>query len=90
MSDGEPEEFIKRGEVGLPASEMQRFNVTLNNAIRRIFGFRRWESICQLRQCYKLNSKEVMMAIEKKRFLCSIANHSNSMLRTLYAFTRVE
>ena len=72
------------------ATEKQRYNVALNNAIRRVFGFRRWESIRQLRECYGFQSIEVMIATAKKRFLASIANHNNLVLRSLYDLNRVD
>ena len=74
----------------LSASEKHRFNVAVNNAIRRIFGFRRWESIRQLRECYGFKSVEVIFANAKQQFLRSIANHNNCVLKSLYVFNRVD
>ena len=74
----------------LSASEKHRFNVAVNNAIRRIFGFRRWESIRQLRECYGFKSVEVIFANAKQQFLRSIANHNNRVLKSLYVFNRVD
>ena len=36
----------------LTASEMNQFNVALNTAVGRIFGFRLWQSIRQIRDIY--------------------------------------
>ena len=33
----------------LTAAEMNQFNVAVNTAVRRIFGFRQWQSIRHLR-----------------------------------------
>ena len=74
----------------LSYNEKQRHNVAINNAIRRIFGFQRWESIRQLREFYGFESIEMMFPKAKKRFLGSLATHSNHTLRTLYSFTHVE
>ena len=74
----------------LSYNEKQRHNVAINIAIRRIFGFRRWESIRQLREFYGFESIEMMFQKAKKRFYCSLATHSNPTLRTLYSFTHVE
>ena len=49
----------------LNANEMNQYNVALNNAIRRIFGFRRWQSIRQLREVYGYDSIEMMFAKAK-------------------------
>ena len=70
----------------LTANEKHRFNVAINNAIRRIFGFRRWESIRQLREFYGFPSIEELYAKAKNRFLSSLANHGNHTLRSLYSF----
>ena len=50
----------------LNANEMNQYNVALNNAIRRIFGFRRWQSIRQSREVYGYDSIEMMYAKAKK------------------------
>ena len=74
----------------LTANEKQRFNVAVNNAIRRVFGFRRWESIRQLREFYGFKSIEVIFANAKQQFLRSLANHNNRVLKSLYVFNRVD
>ena len=67
----------------LTASEKQQLNVATNNAIRRIFGFRRWESIRQLRDIYNFESIEMMFAKAKRRFYITLATHDNHVLRFL-------
>ena len=67
----------------LSSSEKQQVNVALNNVIRRIFKFRHWQSIRQLRECYGFKSIEVMFGIARKRFTLSLTNHSNAILRFL-------
>ena len=66
------------------AAEKHQYNVAVNNAVRRIFGFRQWQSIRQLREIYNYDSIEMMFANARKRFLSSIANHSNKLLRSIY------
>ena len=73
----------------LTASEKQRHNVAVNNAVRRIFGFRYYQSIRQLREFYHYDPVEVMFAKARKRFLTSISNHSNELLRTLFTLVDV-
>ena len=72
----------------LTASEKQQLNVATNNAIRRIFGFRRWESIRQLREFYHFQSIEMLFAKAKRRFDISIANHANSVIHFLSALNQ--
>ena len=52
----------------LNATEKQQYNVAVNNAIRRIFGFRLWQSIRQIRECFGFPSIEVMFVNAKTRF----------------------
>ena len=73
----------------LSAAEKHRYNVAVNNAVRRIFGFRQWQSIRQLRKFYNYNSIEIMFANAHKRFYASVANHSNKLLRSLYMMVEV-
>ena len=67
----------------LTAAEMQQYNVALNNSIRRIFGFRFWQSIRQIRECYGFDSIEVLFAKARIRFYSSLSSHSNGILRFL-------
>ena len=67
----------------LTASEKNQYNVAVNNAVRRIFGFRYWQSIRQLREFYGYESIDIIFAKARKRFLASIANHNNGLLRFL-------
>ena len=67
----------------LNGSETNQYNVALNNAIRRIFGFRQWQGIRQLREVYGYDSIELMFANANKRFHDSLPNHHNGVLRFL-------
>ena len=69
----------------LSSAEKHQYNVAVNNAVRRIFKFRYWQSIRQLREFYKFDAIEIIFAKARKRFLRSIANHGNSLLRFLYS-----
>ena len=73
----------------LSATDKHKYNVAVNNAVRRIFGFRQWQSIRQLRDAYQYDSIEMSFAKARKRFLTSIANHSNELLRFLYRTVEV-
>ena len=52
----------------LNSSEMNQFNVAFNTAVRRIFGFQRWQSIRQLREVYGFDSIEMLFVKARKRF----------------------
>ena len=69
----------------LNATETNQYNVALNNATRRIFGFRQWQSIRQIREVYGYDSIEMMFAKAKKRFYDSLSDHPNGALRFLSA-----
>ena len=65
----------------LTAADRNHYSVALNNAIRRIFGFRYWQSIRQLREFFGFDSIEVIFAKAKKRFHDSMVGHRNGVLR---------
>ena len=55
-------------------------NVAVNNAVRRIFGFRQRQSIRQLREFYGFKPIEVMFENAKMRFSRELSNHRNGTL----------
>ena len=67
----------------LNASEKNQFNVAVNNAVRRIFGFRLWQSIRQIREFYGFDAVEVMFAKAKRKFHATLCSHDNNILRLL-------
>ena len=67
----------------LNLSEKQQVNVAVNNAIRRIFKFRQWQSIRQLREFYGFKPIEVLFEISRKRFFRALPYHCNALLRFL-------
>ena len=72
------------------SSEKNQFSVALNGAIRRIFGFRYWQSIRQIRDCYNYKSMDVLLDKAKRRFRISIENHANIVLNSLASLIREE
>ena len=72
------------------SSEKSQFSVALNNAIRRIFGFRYWQSIRQVRDCYNYKSMDVLLDKAKRRFFISIENHTNVVLKSLASLLKEE
>ena len=67
----------------LNASEKNQFNVAISTAIHRIFGFRMWQSIRQIREFYGYDAIEVIFAKAKRRFFDALTNHKNEILRLL-------
>ena len=67
----------------LNASEKNQFNVALNNTIRRIFGFRMWQSIRHIREFYEYDAIEVLFAKAKTKFFGTMHYHVNGVLRLL-------
>ena len=67
----------------LSAREKHQLNVAINNAIRRIFSFRYWQSIRQIREFLCYDSVEVIFAKARRHFHNSLTNHSNGLLRFL-------
>ena len=65
----------------LSAREKHQLNVAINNAIRRIFSFRYWQSIRQIREFLCYDSVEVIFAKARRQFHVSLTNHSNGLLR---------
>ena len=72
----------------LTVAEANQFNVAVNNAIRRIFGFRCWQSIRHLREFYYYKPIAEMFANARKRFLNSLISHKNDLLRFLSQLLR--
>ena len=72
----------------LNASQMNQYNVALNTAVRRIFGFRQWQSIRQIREVYGHDSIETLFEKSKKRFYNGMASHDNETLRFFAALGR--
>ena len=69
-----------------PARQMIECNVALNDAIRKIFSFNRWESVRSLREGFGYSSLTEIFAKAKKKFHDSLLRHSNTTIveLTLY------
>ena len=63
--------------------EMRNFNTAVNNAIRRIFSYNRWETTRSLRENFGYPSLYETFSKAKDKFRLSIANHSNTVLSFL-------
>ena len=66
-----------------PAREMTSCNTALNDAIRKIFSFHRWESVRTLREGFGYKSLIELFANAKRKFLLSLSAHQNPIFRSL-------
>ena len=69
------------------AKEMRDLNTAINDSIRKIFSFNRWESVRALREGCGLRSIYDIFADAKKKLNDSLCSHSNSILRFLHLIT---
>ena len=65
--------------------QMTECTVALNDAIRKIFSFNRWESVRALREGFGYPCLTEIFAKAKKKFFDSLSRHSNSTLVQLHA-----
>ena len=63
-----------------PARQMQDCNTAVNDALRLIFGYNRWESVRQLRESFGYKSLTELFALHKKKFGNSLLNNRNSVI----------
>ena len=65
------------------SGEMTQMDVAVNDSIRKIVGFNRWESTRSLRTSYGYDSITQMFAKRRVSFLEKIELTGNPVLRTL-------
>ena len=63
-----------------PARQMHDCNTAVNDALRFIFGFNRWESVRQLRESFGYKSLTELFELAKKKFNMSLLNHRNPVI----------
>ena len=69
--------------IDFPAKEMNRLHVALNDAIRKIFTFSRWESVKCLRESFGYLSITEIFSKRKRSFFHKIPRMGNLLLSTL-------
>ena len=69
------------------ASEMSDCNVAVNNAFRKIFGFRDWRSIRVLRDNFNIESIYISFKRAKDKFMSLTCHHPNPIIKYLSSFT---
>ena len=63
--------------------DMHRLHVAVNDAIRKIFGFNRWESVTTLRQSLGYRSITEIFDQRKKSFENRLTNIGNTLILSL-------
>ena len=61
-------------------AEMSDCNVAMNNAFRRIFGFKEWQSIRVLREIFGFKSLYIIFKESQDKFLNSCKSHMNPIV----------
>ena len=72
------------------SKDMADCTTALNDAIRKIFSFNRWESVRVLRTNFGYKSLVEIFAIASKKFLASLPHHDNSIIRLFSARISVD
>ena len=67
----------------LSARDMNKCNVALNDCIRKISTYNRWESTCSLRQELRYPNVYEIFAARKSKFLRNNARSSNDVIRKI-------
>ena len=71
------------------AQDMRDCNTAINNAIRKIFTFQRWESVRVLRDGFQMKSIYEIFQIACDKLQLSLATHPNSILRRIHSNTEL-
>ena len=61
-------------------------SVALNDAIRKIFGWNRWQSVSELRNMMGYKSIEILFARMKRSFLLNLAHVENAVLHKIVKY----
>ena len=65
------------------SSDMSDCNVAMNNAFRKIFGFKHWQSIRYLRELFGFESLYVIFQKAQDKFLSMCKSHANPIVKFL-------
>ena len=68
----------------LSYADMQKCNTALNNAVRKIFSFHRWESIRSLREGLGYPDLHSIFATRCSSFTLKLSRSSNLVIKHLY------
>ena len=68
------------------AKDMSKINVAINDGIRKIFGWHRWESVRHLRQLFGYSDIYSIFAIRARNFNAMLRTVPNKVLNYLFSF----
>ena len=74
--------------VNYSSAEMYSLHVKINDAIRKIFSYDRWESVRYLRTDHGCLSIYEIFEQRRTVFMQRLATHRNVTLRSLYELTK--
>ena len=66
------------------AIEMRVMNTAINDALRRIFSYQRWESVRSLRESHGYESIYIIYENRKRKFYRALRVHPNSIIREVF------
>ena len=66
-----------------PSREIHNCNTALNDSLRFIFGYHRWESVRHLRECFGYKSLTELFSKAKMNFDKSALTHHNSIISVI-------
>ena len=69
------------------AKDMRDLNTAVNDAIRKIYSFNRWESVRALREGNGMKSIYEIFANAKQKLENSLVSHPNSIMRFFYSLS---
>ena len=67
-----------------PSRQMQECSTAINDALRLLFGFNRWESVRSLREQFRYKSLIEIFHVSKNKFEASLLTHRNIVIRHLF------
>ena len=67
-------------------SDMYDCHVALNDAIRRVFGYNRWESIRELRKEFRYDDLYSIFAKRRRKFESKLPEMKNQSIKALFKF----
>ena len=65
-------------------------NTAVNNAIRHIFTYHRWQSIRVLRESFGYKSLSDIFAASKRKFVAKLSSHNNHVISRLANISTVD
>ena len=69
--------------------DLSNIHIAMNDGIRKIFGWNRWESVRHLRSSFGYKDIYTMITLRKRKFFQSIPRLRNSLLSSLVTFIQL-